>query len=298
VLSRRVFAVRSPVSGLRYPKSRSACHAAGRHGDRRRAFTLLELLVVIAIIAILTVLVTPAFTTRKSADDVTNAAYTFKGLLEQARTYAKASNTYTWVGLYEEDGSKSSTNPGTAGTGRIILSVVASRDGTTVYNASKPGAIDPTQLTQISKLVKIENAHLPLFAVGSGTGETFDTRPVPDWNSSNGYNDSRFGEINAASPNTAPHTNSQFPFQYPVGNPAPTAQYIFQKTLQFSPTGESRINSTYDVRRVTEIGLLQTHGNATPTLSSGVGTSSVVFSGNVIAVQISGFGSNVKIYRR
>src|SRR6266567_2533322 len=69
----------------------------------RRAFTLIEMLVVMGIIAILMVLVAPAFTSLKSAGDVTGAAYTVKGALDQARTYAMANNTYTWVGFYEED---------------------------------------------------------------------------------------------------------------------------------------------------------------------------------------------------
>ena len=63
------------------------------------AFTLLELMVVVSIIAILMVLVVPAFTNLKSAGDVTSAAYTIKGVLDTARTYAKANNTYTWVGF-------------------------------------------------------------------------------------------------------------------------------------------------------------------------------------------------------
>ena len=65
-------------------------------------FTLLELFIVVGIIAILLVLLAPAFTTIKSAGDVTSAAYTIKGALDTARTYAKANNTYTWVGFYEE----------------------------------------------------------------------------------------------------------------------------------------------------------------------------------------------------
>src|SRR6266852_4088062 len=65
----------------------------------RRAFTLIEMLVVMGIIAILMVLVAPAFTTLKSAGDVTSAASTIKGVLDTARTYAMANNTYTWVGF-------------------------------------------------------------------------------------------------------------------------------------------------------------------------------------------------------
>src|SRR5213595_3703003 len=226
---------------------------------RRRltsGFTLIELLVVIGIMILLTALLTPAFTNLKSAGDVTSAAYTIKGVLEQARTYAMANNTYTWVGLYEEDGSQSSTNPPTPGVGRLIVSVVASKDGTTVYDPNSnlnPDPIDPSKLVQLNKLVKIDNVHLPLFTIGSSTGSTFDTRPALQNDPVVGYNDSRFGELNASPPNTAPASNngsSKFPFQYPVGNPAPAAQYTFTKTLQFNPNGDSRINSTYDVRRV------------------------------------------------
>lgn len=262
------------------------------------AFTLIELVVVIAIVAVLTAFLVPAFTNLKGANDLTNAAYTIKGVLEQARTYARVNNTYAWVGFYEENGSIASTNPPTAGSGRLVMSSVASTDGTTVYG-STPGAIDPTKLMQVAKLVKIDNLHLPLLAIGTGMGDTFDTRPALQFEPTAGYNYSRFGELNAASPNAAPYTNSQYPFQYPVGIPASTPQYTFLKTLQFSPRGESRINgNNYDVRRVVEIGLLQTHGNTVPAATNGAGTSTATYNGNIIAIQISGFGSIVKLYRR
>ena len=73
---------------------------------RRRlisGFTLIELLVVIAIIILVAAFIVPAFTSIKGAGDVTSAAYTIKGVLDQARTYAIANNTYTWVGFYEEE---------------------------------------------------------------------------------------------------------------------------------------------------------------------------------------------------
>src|SRR5215470_7456837 len=119
--------------------------------ERNSAFTLLELLIVIGIIALLLVLIAPAFTSLKSAGDVTSAAYTIKGVLDTARTYAKANNTYTWVGFYEEDVSQSSTNPATAGVGRVVMSIVASMNGTNVYSLGN-GAIDPTKLVQVGKL--------------------------------------------------------------------------------------------------------------------------------------------------
>ena len=267
---------------------------------KQSGFTLVEMMIVTGIIAILMVVVVPAFTNLKSAGDVTSAAYTIKGVLEQARTYAMANHTYTWVGFYEEDASQPSTNPPTPGVGRLIVSIVASKDGTTVYNpnsTTNPDPIDPSKLIQLAKLVKIENVHLPLFTVGTGIGTTFDTRPALQNDPVVGYNDSRFGELNATAPNTAPATNngnSQFPFQYPVGNPVPTAQYTFRKTLQFNPRGEGRINGTYDVRRVIEIGLIPTHQNVAPTPTPSAGN----YAGNVVAIQLNGFAGNVKIYRR
>ncbi len=261
-------------------------------------FTFAELLVVTAIVGVLMVLVTPAFRGIKSAGDVTSAAYLIKGVLEQARTFATANNTYVWVGFLEESVSNpSSPNTDEPKIGRVIMSVVASNDGTNLYG-SNTGTIDPTRLIQIGKLIKIENVHLPLFAIGSGTGDTFDTRPAIQYDPTAGYNYSRFGELNAAKPNTAPYT-TPYHFQYPVGDPVPAAQYTFSQLLQFNPRGESRVNgNTYDVRRIVEIGLIQTHGNAVPTAASGAGTSTATYGGNVAALQIVGLGSDIKIYRR
>lgn len=268
----------------------------------RIGFTLIELLVVIAIILVLTLLLAPAFTSLKPAGDTTSAAYTIKGVLEQARTYAMANNTYTWVGFYEEDGSTPSASPtATPGTGRIVMSMVASKDGTTVYNPNSsinPDPLDPAKLTQIGKLVKIENVHLPILSDGTGTGNTFDTRPAPGVSfdtacSCDNTRSSRFGDINVAVPQSAPSTNSKFPFHYPLTSAFP-GQYRFDKTFQFNPRGEGRINSTYGVLRVVEFGFISTRGNAAPTPSPSPG----LYPGNVVAVQITGFGGNVTIYRR
>jgi type II secretory pathway pseudopilin PulG len=263
-----------------------------------RAFSLLELLIVVGVIGLLMALLAPAFTTIKGGTDVMSAAYVIKAVLDTARTHAKANNTYAWVGFYEEDVSQSSTNPSTPGVGRVVLSIVASINGTNVYGLGN-GTIDPTKLTQIGKLVKIENVHLPLFAIcqANCTGDAFDTRPAIQNDPVAGYNYSRFGELNSGTPNTAPHT-TPYNFQYPVGNPAPAAQYTFSKLLQFSPRGEARVNgNSYDIRRLVEIGLIQTHGSATPS-PSGSGAGGLNFAGNVVAVQISGFAGDVRIYRR
>src|SRR5436309_4417641 len=124
-----------------------SAEAAAKAGLREGGFTLLELLIVVGIIGLLLVLIAPAFTSIKGGTDVTSAAYTIKGVLDTARTYAKANNTYTWVGFYEEDVSQPSTNPPTLGTGRLIMSIVASNDGTTVYDPNNLAPIPATKLT-------------------------------------------------------------------------------------------------------------------------------------------------------
>jgi prepilin-type N-terminal cleavage/methylation domain-containing protein len=238
-------------------------------------FTLVELIVVIALISTLMVLVAPAFTGIKSAGDVTSAAYTIKDALEQARTYAMAYKTYVWIGFYEEPAGQPPTNPATPGTGRIVISTIASADGTTVYNPRSLAAIDPTRVTQLNKLVKVEGTHLATFPDGSGTGDTFDSRPAAI------YETAKIGD-------TTPPNPSLTPFQYPVGNPAPAAQYTFVKAVEFSPRGEARINNrNYTLKTVAEIGLQPAHGTAVD-----------VNSRNIIVIQFGALGGDLKIYRR
>jgi prepilin-type N-terminal cleavage/methylation domain-containing protein len=239
----------------------------------RAGFTLLELLVVIGIIGILMVLIAPAFTTIKGGSDVTSAAYTIKGVLDTARSYAKANNTYTWVGFYEENVSNPlSPNPDAPATGRLVMSVIASSDGTN--GASSNGTIAPTRLTQVGKLTKIANVHIATsLPAGSGAspGSTFDTRPpvAPTY---------CLGDT----------ANSTTPFQYPVGNPAPPAQYTFLKAVQFSPRGEARINNNNNpLQTAVEIGLRATHGTTVDMVSP-----------NLVALQITGVGADVIIYRK
>src|SRR5215469_18355935 len=111
---------RAGVRPSRTPSRNSQLAALGLRVERASAFTLLELIIVVGIIGLLLVLIAPAFTTIKGGTDVTSAAYTIKGVLDTARTYAKANNTYTWVGFLEENvANPASPNSDTPPVGRL-----------------------------------------------------------------------------------------------------------------------------------------------------------------------------------
>ena len=273
---------RSPV--LR----RSGCEGwIGRGGSTLNsqrcpaAFTLLELLIVVGIIGLLMVLIAPAFTTIKGGTDVTSAAYTIKGVLDTARTYAKANNTYTWVGFFEEDASLSSTTPATAGPGRVVISIVASKNGTMLYTGNLASSVildgppNQTALLQVGKLTKIDNVHLKTFLAATATPppDSFDTRPAATSTAA------QIGDTTPPSP--------ALTFHYPVGTSP--GQYAFTKAIQFSPRGECVItNTNYTPARIAEVGLMPTHGAAVPNPTPP----------NLVAVQINGFAGDVRIYRR
>ncbi len=242
------------------------------------AFTLLELIIVVGIIGLLLVLVAPAFTTIKGGTDVTSAAYTIKGALDTARSYAKANNTYTWVGFKEVDGSlDASVNPQTTGTGRVAIAIVASKDGTRGYDITSPSLPNPAwinynngaNLVAISKLQYLDNIHL----AGALTMAGNMARPNV---SSNGY---LIGNAPA----------SVTPFDWPLGSALNGGQYSFQKVINFDPQGVARIQYSTNADTIspyTEVGLQRTHGATVD-----------VGSPNVVAIQLSGVGGTVAIYR-
>ncbi len=253
-----------------------------KNPQRCAAFTLVELLVVVGIIALLLVLIAPAFNYIKGGTDVTSAAYTIQGVLDTARSYAKANNAYTWVGFFEENAPDPSSSPANPGTGRIVMSIIASKDGTMLYTGNLPSSMildgppNQTALIQVGKLTKIDNVHLKTFAAPTSTPppDTFDTRPAV------GSTAAKIG----SDPSTPP--NPSLTFHYPVGSS--TGQYTFTKVIQFSPRGEGVItNNSYTSAPVSEIGLQPTHGATVDTNST-----------NLVAIQFTGLGGNVKIYRK
>lgn len=246
------------------------CHAAVPRLRVEGGFTLVELLVVMGIIAVLMVLLVPGLTGLKTADAVTSSAYAIKGALEQARAYALAKHTYVWVGFFEEK----SDSPPSAGAGRVIISVVASTNGTRVYSdtLNDPPPLTASQLSQISKLLKVENTHLERIADAA-----LSRADIPANQYHVGHGDFAMREQFDGTM-IANHTT----FSYPLSG-APV--YTFTKIVQFNPQGDAaKIVDT--PTRTIEVGLRPAHGSVVD-----------INSRNLVVIQLTGITGQSRLIR-
>jgi len=261
------------------------------------AFTLVEMLAVIALMLVMTALVVPAFTGVKSAGDVTKAVYDIAGILDQARAYAMSNNTYVFVGFAEVDASvHASAVPqvatGNSPYGRVVVAVVASKDGKRGYDVSRPEnwktnySSGPSPIVKnlmaINKLQRFENLHLAdLGATPPATGAM--ARPAVSNATTPSYNVANAGCV------------STTPFTWPLGSSlSGDYQYAFVKVIYFDPQGVARIQSASNadtIPRCAEIGLQPSRGNVPPPLPSDQNV------GNQAAIQIDGMTGATRIYR-
>ena len=265
---------------------------------KNHAFTLIELITVMAIIVLLMVMVVPAMTGLKSANEVTKTAYDLTGLLDSSRAFAIANHTYVFVGFAEFDVTQSeSTKPQKAGTGRVVAAAVASKDGTRMFNIYdnntkttwednyKAGAKNGNgaNLVPIGKIVRFDNVHL-----ADSLGAPPKTGNMARYSVNNEY---RIGH---------PDFVSLTPFNWPLGTPLGqgNGQYYFEKVLIFDPQGAARFHwkrpsatvGDYSFVQWYEIGLLQTRGTVVIKPQS----ASI---GNQVAIMISGLTGGSRIYR-
>jgi prepilin-type N-terminal cleavage/methylation domain-containing protein len=257
-------------------------------------FTLVELLVVIGIIAILSSILFLSLGGIQGSQTVTKAAFDIQGVLDQARTLAMANNTYTWVGFSEEDPN----NPGVAGNnafGQVVISVVSSQDGTKIYtpnigSSPTPTTLPSTSLNQVVKIIKIPgvklyNLPVPTGIPAIGTTATYLTRPALV---------ATTGEYQLGTSTTASLSvpassvfSSSPSFTYPLQGASTSypTPYVFTNIIQFSPQGDAtRINDL--ASPIIEIGLVPAHG---PVAQTG--------SANVVALQLTGVGGQITMYR-
>ena len=267
--------------------------------ERASAFTLLELLIVIGVVAILLVLIGPALTTIRSGTDVSSAIYGVKGVLENARAYAKANHTYVFVGFSEVD---SSIDPlvspqiatGDTPYGRVAVAVVASKDGTSQYQyATSDQGNDWTanyangaHLVAIGKLQTYENLHFVPVDFGS-------------WSPTAHPNSKMARYQPTGPPYTLGHavSSSVTPFTWPLGSPLNFGyQYRFDRVINFDPTGIARIATSTNgdaIAHVIEIDFQPTHGTAFPPLPADFNQDV----GNHAVIQLGTTSGAVRVYR-
>jgi prepilin-type N-terminal cleavage/methylation domain-containing protein len=289
---------RAVNAALGYSKGKSALT-----GNIYRAFTLIELLVVVAVIVIMMRLAIPAFNAISGSGNFGSEIYNIAGTLEQARAYAMGNNTYVLAGIVEVSAAQdTSASPAVSGTGRVVMAVVASRDGTRPYQT----LINMAQLTKwytgggygtggafvpVTKAMPFQNIHLVDLQSGGSTPPASGNMARPTV--------SPYYDIANASCTT------QAEFGWPLGtkifngNPAP--QYIFYRlnnfvgtVIEFDPQGSARIfNSTYQaaIPQLIEIGLQPSQG------TSAAGPPANQNAGQLAAIQIDGMSGATRIYR-
>ena len=290
-------AERGRPRGLR-PAVASRRAVALREGWLREGgFTLLELLIVVAIIATLLVLMAPAFTYIKGGTDVTSAVYAIQGVLENARTYAKANNTYVFVGFAEVDSSVDpSVSPqvttGTSPYGRVAVAVVASKPGTRqfTYATTNQGSdwtasySNGANLFAAGKLQRYENLHF-LVDFPSWTPTNHPNSPMARYQPT-GAPYSLGGDWSGITPAT--------PFSWPLGSSLGNGQYNFTRVIYFDPTGTARIATSTNadaIVQVMELDLQPTHGTLVPPIPTNQDV------GNQAVIQMAPMSGEIRVYR-
>ncbi len=242
--------------------------------DRRAAFTLVELLTVMGFMSLLVAVTVPAVNGLKGSGDLNRAVDEVSLTFNRARTHAMTQNTYVWVGILEESAlSPSASVPPYTGQGTLVLGVAASADGTAIYDAGAlAAAIPETRLKPLGRVLKVTNVHATDLGSPSGAGgaHQLDARPAGPYTD----DDPEGCRISSDS-------GQQTPYPFAMGG------YIFYKTVRFSPSGEVTINGSSVPKRLAEIGLVPAQGDRVSPNPA-----------NMAAIQISGIGGNVRVYRK
>jgi len=194
----------------------------------KRAFTLIELLVVIAIMTVVTSVVVMTSGGLTNSRAIPAALDDIGGVLEQAKAYAMANNTYVFVGFTEVD-ALNVTQPG---IGRILLVTMGSMDGTKDFGTNQ------SNLTMLFKPLVLKGVHFADSLPNSGSM----SRPVvPD--------PYRLGNMAFIAQNSF----TSYVYQN---------QFTFTKIIQFDPRGVASVQSdTISIQPWIEIGVIPAIGD-------------------------------------
>jgi prepilin-type N-terminal cleavage/methylation domain-containing protein len=169
-----------------------------------RAFTLVELLTVMAMAALVLSMAVPAMSNLAKGGQMNQAITEISGILEQARQYAVAQNTYVWVAFDDTP---------TTSEDRVRVVVLASKSGTDLPAWGTDDTSSAAAQTRLLNRVKtFSNVKLS----GAGTFGSSQIASLP--------------AVGAAGPGVA---------DFRVSLPGGTVQK-FDQAIQFTPSGEAR----------------------------------------------------------
>lgn len=223
----------------------------------QKAFTLVELLAVISAMAIMAAIAVPSLMGLTSSGRMNQNLLELSGLLEEARQYALAQNTYVWVAFL----SRTDSN----GIKTLSVAVLASKDGIdpaspASWVTNPYGDVPNAQIGLVGKIITLRQISLlPAATLTSAQIPDLPAAPAP---------------INGVA-NSSGFFNLQIP-----GTSAPQA---FTQALQFTPSGEAR-NGINPVDLV-ELDLEPQKGNAIPDQD------------NVAVIRVNGLTGESVIYR-
>jgi len=212
-----------PIIASKPPNDMTSLRARAK----RAGFSLAELLVVITIIAVLSAAGGPAFTALTSSGSANQNISQLSGILEQAREYAVAQNTYVWVAFYNSTASN--------GTSQVSVAVIASTDGTdpaslggvSSWQTYGYGAAPGAGLALVSKIVTLKQLNIE--SATSVSPSSLPTVTPPVTSSANSINNS-----------TTNNSTGFFSIQLP-GTSTPVS---FIQGVQFTPSGQARNSSS------------------------------------------------------
>ena len=171
-------------------------------------FSLIELLVVIAVMTILVGLSIPAIRSMGGASRFDGSVLQVSGLLDEARSYAMAQNTYVWLAFYPVDApdksgeelyvvtlaSSDGSNPFTGWDGTYAIPYTMSDSNTTVQSVLKIATFkqlhliaetdkyftSPTQISTVPSTTPTAPASQLVFTLTApGTGITLGEQQLP-----------------------------------------------------------------------------------------------------------------------
>ena len=240
------------------PRSRPSLRVDSRSGG----FTLTELLVVVSIMGMLALLGLPSLSGLTTSGKMTHAVSELSGVLEQARQYAVAQNTFVWVAFSLDP----STDPDARGKDRITVAVIAAKDGVDPNpSPGSPydyGSVPGTSFALVTKVRSF--SQFDLKDAGTFTsGQIVALRDLPSADAAN---------------------DLSLQATFHLRSPGAVVSSTFSRTILFSPTGEVRNGSG-------PIDFLELGLEPRP-------VKTVASSANVAVLRISGLTGQTMVYRR